>query len=145
MKKLVHVLAWLAIIGNLCLIALIAFWLLFPYKTTYVNQPIEILNANHEIRIGDPIKVKLEVNKPNGLAPESQRFIVCEDGNLVTIAKSSMTLPRGSYIIISDKADLPPKVAIGATCKLQITNTYRLNPIRNETDTWLSENFKVIQ
>lgn len=140
-SKIFHAIIWTIIIGNLMLLGLLAFWLFYPYKTTYLKQPIEILNPNNEIRIGDPIVMKLEVNKPNESQPISERFIVCEDGNLVTLATSSVNLPAGTYVVINDKTLLPPKVALDAKCKIQIVNTYRLNPVRTETVIWESEYF----
>lgn len=145
MKKIFHCLAWVAIIGNLALIGLVAFWLIHPYPLPTITQPIPILNENKEIAIGDPIKMKLEVNKQREMKPTTiTRNITCNDGNLVTLANISVQdLPKGSYTLISDKFILPPKVAKGSTCKFNFINTYKLNPLRSETTKYSSEQFKV--
>lgn len=146
-RKILHVFGWVAIIGNLVLIGLTAFWLLYPYQTNFVKQPIEILNDGYgpnKIKIGDNIVMKLEVNKASNYHPYSQRFINCTDGNLVTMTKSTVQAPAGKYVQIVDSMVLPPKVAVGATCKVQFVNTYKLNPIREKTVTWESEYFNVL-
>lgn len=143
-KKTLHVFAWIAIIGNICLIILIGFWKLWPYQIPYVKQPIEIMNENKEIRIGEVIRMKLYVSKPKYLVSNSLPTITCSDGNLVTLAPSSLTLPRGEYVYESETYVLPPKVAVGAECQFNFNNYYQLNPVRNEPVTWSSEQFKVL-
>jgi len=143
-KETLHVLAWIAIIGNICLILLIGFWKLWPYQLPYVQQPIEILNENKEIRIGQTIKMKLYVSKPKYIVSESYPTITCTDGNLVTLSPASLTLPAGEYIFESNTYVLPPKVATGSTCQFNFNNNYQMNPIRNEPVTWSSEQFKVL-
>lgn len=144
-KKIFHFLGWAIIIGNLFLIGLVAFWLLYPYKISDVKEPIEVLNENKIITIGEPIKLKIEVNKPNDYVPVSQRFITCRDGNLVTLASSSLNLPKGQYTIFSDNIILPLKVAKGSICKLNVVNSYKANPLKTVSASWVSEEFKVAE
>lgn len=142
-KTILHYLAWVAIVGNIFLILLTGFWLYYPYKLPYVQQPIEILNENKEIRIGEPIKMKLYVSKQQELISSSRPNITCNDGNLVTLAPATKTLPKGEYSFETEAYTLPPKVSIGSMCKFNFVNTYDLNPIRSETVTWSSGEFKV--
>lgn len=144
MKRILHYLAWVAIVGNIFLILLTAFWQFYPYPLPYVQQPIEILNENHEIRIGEPIKMKLYVSKPEHLISKSNPNITCNDGNLVTLAPASKTLPEGEYIFEVESYILPPKVSVGSECQFNFVNTYQLNPIRTETIIWSSQQFKVL-
>ena len=143
-KELLHVLAWIAIIGNICLILLIGFWKLWPYHLPYVKQPIPILNENKEIRIGQVIKMDLYVSKPEYMVSESYPTITCTDGNLVTLSPANLTLPTGEYIFKSETYVLPPKVAVGSTCQFNFNNVYQVNPLRTEPVTWSSEQFQVL-
>lgn len=144
MKKVLNALAWVAIIGNLCFIFLIAWWLIHPYRLPKLKQPIQILNENKTIAIGDPIKMNLIVEKDREMKPTSiVRNITCNDGNLVTMAGDIVDLPKGNYTVASDRFILPPKVAKGSVCQFNFTNTYKLNPIRSQTTTYSSEQFKV--
>ena len=142
-KKILHYLAWVAILGNLFLVVLAAFWLYYPYALPYVQQPIEIQNPNKEIAIGDPILMKINVSKPNDFTPVSQHNITCNDGNLVTLSSSAKNLPKGEYTINSSNYILPPKVRKGAECQFNFINVYQLNPLRTETAVWSSEVFLV--
>lgn len=142
-KTILHYLAWVAIIGNLILLGLVAFWLIYPYKLPYIEQPIEILNPNKEIAIGEKIVMRINVSKQNDMTPTTAHNLTCEDGNLVTLSSSPKTLQKGQYTIISDRYTLPAKVNKGAICKFNFINNYQLNPLRNETVIWSSENFKV--
>lgn len=143
-KRALHYLAWIAIIGNIFLILLTAFWLYYPYQLPYVEQPIEIENPNKEIRIGEPILMTIHVSKPNDIVPVSQHNITCNDGNLVTLTSSARNLPKGEYTINSSNYILPPKVLVGSECQFNFINVYQLNPIRTETVKWSSEQFKVL-
>lgn len=143
-KKFLHYFAWVAIIGNLLLIGLVAFWLIYPYQVPEIKQPIPIMNSDKEIAVGDNIRMKLAVDKHNDMTPSVVAHnITCTDGNLVTMAAKARTLPKGSYTIDTNNYILPPKVAKGATCQFNYVNTYKLNPIKSVTTTYSSEQFKV--
>lgn len=144
MKKILHILGWVVIFGNLALIGLVAWWLLHPYGLPQITQPMPIENENNEIAIGEPIRMKLEINKPRDMQPTVvQRNLTCNDGNLVTMAGSPVPTPVGNYTIHSENFILPPKVAKGSTCRFNFVNTYKLNPLRSETETYSSEYFLV--
>lgn len=119
------------------------YWLLHDYSLPSVKTPIAIMNKNDEVAIGDRIEMRMVVDKPAVLKPEGSVFIECEDGNLVTMVPIITNLPVGKYISYNDKYVLPPKVAVGARCALQLKYTYQLNPIRTETLQWGTETFTV--
>lgn len=145
-KKTLHVLAWVIIFGNIFLIGMVAWWLIHPYGLPQITQPMPIENENKTIAIGEPIKMTLRVDKPREMTPAiSQRNLTCNDGNLVTLAGGIIPIPIGNYTIHSSNYILPPKVAKGSICKFNFVNTYKLNPLRSETITYSSEEFKVAQ
>ena len=137
--------ASVATVGWMLILGTILWWELQPAKTTQVQEPIEILNPRNEVPIGQPIVLRLVVDKPQGITTEqAQRFLECQSGNLVTLTASARDLPPGQYTIVSDSVILPAKVAPGDICVFVFRNTYRLNPIRTETAQWTSEPFLVL-
>jgi len=120
-------------------------WVLYPYQVSEVKVPIEIMNENNQIRVGDKIEMKIQVNKPNNISPEGTVFITCDDGNLVTMASLTANLPVGEYTVLNDKYTLPPKVEVGSKCVFNFRNSYKVNPIRNIVKEWYSESFEVIK
>jgi hypothetical protein len=143
-KKILHILGWVVIFGNLALIGLVAWWLLHPYGLPQITQPMPIENENNEIAIGEHIRMTMEVTKPRDMTPSvSVKNLTCNDGNLVTLAGGITPIPTGSYTVHSSNYILPPKVAKGSTCRFNFVNTYKLNPLRSETITYSSEDFKV--
>lgn len=136
---------WLAI-GFISLVSMLVIaWLIMPYQTTELQQPIRILNSNREIRIGEAIIQELKINKPNDIAPDNPtRVIICNDGNLVTLSVlRQINLPIGIYTVIDDSYILPPKVAVGSECVFVWRQDYRVNPLRVIPVEWRSESFKV--
>ena len=124
---------------------LVAFWLLYPYKVSSIKEPIAILNEYNEIAIGDAIIMKIELTKPNEIRPKGTVFITCDSGNLVTLLGNTQNLPVGKYTVVNDRYILPSKVSVGDKCKFHFKNSYQVNPIREITKEWVSEEFTVIQ
>jgi len=137
---------WLAISFTVSTSLLIIAWLVLPYQVTTIQEPIRILNENKEVRIGEPIMQELKIDKPNDTLPENPtRVLLCDDGNLVTLASlpTALNLPVGKYTLENDRYILPPKVAPGSKCEFVWRQSYRVNPIRVIPVEWRSEPFKV--
>lgn len=116
------------------------------YSLPSVTQPIEILNEDNEIKIGEPIKMLLKIDKPEQIPIiDADNYITCTDGNLVTLTSNPTTLPVGYREITSDRYLLPNKVLIGATCHFVFQTSYQVNPYVVETTTWTSEPFKAVE
>ena len=146
MNKLIHLLATLIILGNLFIIGLAAYWQFQPYELPYIQEPIEILNENNEIAVGEPIKMHLYIVKNKEVRAVNQTpRIECESGNLVTLVGKARDLPVGSYSLTSDKYLLPPKVLVGDTCEFFFQTTFEINPLKTAQQDWVSEQFKVVE
>jgi hypothetical protein len=131
--RLLIALLWTAIIFIIISAITIIVWLLYPYQVVQIKEPIRILNPNKEVAIGEPIIQELRINKPNDIPPANPtRVLLCEDGNLVTLAPlpGALNLPSGSYTLVNDRYTLPPKVSPGDRCIFVWTQTYEVNPIR---------------
>lgn len=144
--RILIIVLWLAIGFIAAVSMLMIAWLVLPYQVTNIKVPIQILNDNKEVGIGEPIIQELKINKPNDIVPENPtRVLLCEDGNLVTLAPlpTVLNLPVGKYTLINDRYVLPPKVALGESCVFVWRQSYRVNPIRVIPVEWRSESFKV--
>lgn len=143
--KIWHIIAIATFVLATIIVATALFWTVFPYQVSDVEVPIKILNENKQIRIGEPIEMELIVSKPNDLKPEGNVFITCNDGNLVIMNSSVTNLPKGDYKVVNNRYTLPPKVAVGTKCAFNFRNVYQVNPIRDITKDWYSEEFEVIR
>ena len=142
--KIISLYVVLIIIGTTLALGVGLFWSLYPYQVANVETPIPILNENKEIAIGEPIIMKIAVTKANNTDSHTEKFIICDDGNLVTLAGGSNPLPAGSYTVTSTSNLLPDKVTVGTTCTFTFQVHYDVNPIREIIRTWTSEEFKVV-
>lgn len=145
--RIVYITASVSIGGWLTIFALLLWWhLLQPVNVPTIDQPIPVLNENREIAVGESIVLQLDVVKTDGSHPTvTNRFIVCESGNLITLTPSTRDLPVGEYRIISDSVDLPAKVTVGDTCTFLYRVDFRINPVRTVDVEYESEPFTVVQ
>jgi len=143
--KIWHVIAILTFIMMTVFTVTYAFWKLYPYQVSDVKVPIEILNENNEIAVGETIQLELQLTKPNNLRPNGSVFITCKGGNLITLNGSPQDLPVGQYTVKNDRYILPNKVSVGGKCTFVFKNSYPVNPVREITKTWTSEEFTVVK
>lgn len=141
-KRVLHYLGWLVIFGNISLLMLVVFWLIFPYQLPYVYQPIEILNKDKTIAIGETINMKIELVKKDNTEAVIRPNITCDDGTIVPLVTRDLSLPIGAHTLLSSAYSLPP-VNKGITCKFNFDVNYRVNPIRDVPMIWSSETFLV--
>lgn len=146
-NKRLNYMAYLSVLVSACIVfstAVFVYWLVQPAKLPYIIEPIEILNDNNEIAIGEPVEMKLHIVKTDEVRTTNQTpRIECNSGNLVTLVGSNKDLPIGEYQIISNSYLLPPKVLIGDTCRFYFQTTFEINPIKSVSADWVSEDFKV--
>lgn len=142
-----HLFVTTSIVGLVGWASLILIWLVWtfqPVTLPTIKQPIPVLNPGQEIAVGEPIRLRLDVSKPQDINVEStDRFLVCESGNLVTLTGTARDLPLGNYTIIADSTLLPNKVAVGDECQFLYRVRYYVNPIRDADVEYLSEPFTV--
>lgn len=129
-------------------VGVVAFWLIYPYKTADIVEPIPILNTNHEIKPNEAIIMEVEITKYHLYPGVTANSILCNNGRIYTIApivpKGKTILPVGTYKRIQNSYSLPGDAEPGAICHFEFQNTYEVNPIRSIIKTWVSEDFKVI-
>lgn len=136
--------AWIGIISAILILVVVGIWLLRPYDIADAKQPFEVLNKHNTVNINTPLVMKVTVNKKLPFTPVTNPVIRCESGNLVTLASYVPTdLPLGENTIISDRLVLPPKFQVGDRCQYVVVQTYQVNPIRQISETYVSEFFTV--
>jgi hypothetical protein len=122
-------------------------WMIQPVTVPTITEPIPVLNPGNEIAIGETIILELDVAKPQDfLSTDSERFLLCESGNLVTLQstpQSQTTLPVGEYTLVVDNVDLPNKVTTGDVCTHVFRVTYEVNPLRSIEAEYTSEPFTI--
>lgn len=143
----------LAIYGIFIMIGLamivVIFWLVYPYKTADIVEPIPILNKNHQIAPEEAIVMELDVTKYNIYPLEAYNAILCSNGRIYVIGSivpnGKSVLPVGHFIRKQDSYHLPGDAEVGTTCHFEFQNTYKVNPIRSVIKTWKSEDFTVVR
>ena len=124
-------------------ILLVVGWMLFwpaPLPIIY-NEPFPL--DKQEVKRGEQISYLIHLRKTADYDAELNRNIVCDDGNLVTLASQNSHVPQGEHQIWVT-ITVPQKTSLG-TCHLEMMNTYKINPIRNEYLSLRSQDFVVTE
>lgn len=141
--RVLTVVAWSAIISSIVLLSIVGYWLMSSYKVLEVDQPLQVLNDNRLVPIGERLHLQYKYVKYMSLESTVYPSIQCESGNLVTLTPFTGNIPVGKSVFISDRFVLPPKFTVGDKCKFLHTQAYQVNPIRIVTYTFTSEFFVI--
>ena len=122
-------------------------WLVKPYKTADIVEPISVLNINREVAPGEPIQMELHITKYNSYPVEGSNSILCDTGRIYIIqsmtTKLSPSLPTGTFVRFQNKYKAPLDVSPGTKCHFVFRNSYKVNPIRTIIRQWNSETFTI--
>ena len=116
-------------------------WLLFspaPLPIIY-NEPFPLDKT--EVKRGEEISYYIELNKTDDYDAVLNRNIICDDGNLVTMAPGSSQVPTGEQKVWVT-VTVPMKTSLG-TCHLELNNVYKINSLRHETLNLRTQDFIV--
>jgi len=121
-------------------------WQFAPYKTATITVPIEVLNANNEIRPGEDILMLIIFDKQSDITPEVSRNIICNTGSVYDVEASSgaRSRPTGKFVA-EIEFKLTDRAKVGEICFFQFQNDYQVNPIRVIRRVWQSEPFTVTE
>ena len=119
----------------------IFYLIFFPFKILELTHPIKVLDPN--VERGGTVRLQLEFEKFGNYAVTPVKYIICDDGNLVTVASPNKktNLPAGRHTLILT-FPVPEKTSTGR-CHYELNNVYHINPLRNETLLFISEAFRV--
>lgn len=147
-SKLVSYVAYIVLAVALLFLLLAGYWLLAPFKTADIQEPIKVLNSNKLIAPNETILMELHITKYNLYPVVGANSIYCSDGRLYLITpapgpRNSVSLPIGTYTRIVNNYNMPDGQTKGTRCHFIFSNRYQVNPIRYVTKTWTSENWTV--
>jgi len=139
-----HILTTCTFILTSIIITAVLFWSVYPYKTAEVKVPIEILNPNKQVKVGEPILMKIVVDKQSDITPKGSVYLRCNDGSIIELQSATSNRPPGKYVLVVDKYKVPERAIIGSRCNFNFRNSYQVNLIREIVKDWYSEEFEVI-
>ncbi len=143
--KLWHAMAILTFVMLTIIVLTALFWTLYPYKTAEIEIPIQILNENKQVKIGEPILMRVVIDKQSDLTPEGSVYLRCSDGSIVELQSSVVNRPPGKYETVVSKYRMPERAIVGSMCTFNFRNVYQVNPIREIVKDWYSEEFQIIK
>ena len=149
------------------LFALLAWWMLYPYATAEVFEPMEVLNDGSPVGInqslqdaplvdnngeekvvkGDELIIFIQFTKDTTISPEVSRNIICDDGTVYFVdlpPTRSNSRPTGTFRTVA-RYGLDEATPINTTCYFEFTNEYQVNPIRLIVKKWRSEPFTIVE
>jgi hypothetical protein len=123
------------------LLALVAFWLLYPYKiVTYKTTPFRIVETNKSAKQGGALSYEYDYTKYIDVPAEvSKQFI---DG-LIFQSEGPITRKLVGSGHVHSEIQIPETLPSGKY-RLRIIATYRVNPIRTIVITNETEQFTVM-
>lgn len=134
--------SWFSIGMAIGLIVYVLFWGFYPFKVADVVQPYEVKNANKTVTRETDLILEANYFKYMNVRTQSDRMIICDDGNLVTLSPSFSNLPMGQQTL-NFKVTIPAKTSLGL-CKYRQVVQYFVNPLQTQNVIFESEKFLVI-
>jgi hypothetical protein len=139
MKNIFYYLSMFTLFLTGVFVFVVAYWLLYPYKTIQVNTNILPTNKS-EYRAGEILIYHLDyckcINKPVSIA---RAYI---DGVIYSMPDVSANTPFGCHktFITVEVPNLP-----SGEYKMKVTYTYKVNPIREIETTVYTNSFRIIE
>ena len=140
-----HFITLLTFISASIIVLTCLVWVFYPYQVSEVKVPIEILNENKQVRVGEPIVMRLQVKKYTNLTPKGSVYLKCNDGQVLELPSAVTNRPPGEYETVVDKYKVPERATVGVKCTFNFRNAYQVNPIREIVKDWYSQEFEVIR
>lgn len=126
---------------NGIVVAMAGILLFYPAQLPIVyNEPFPVYPT--VVHKGGALTYTMDVDKRKQYTVDIHKNIVCEDGNLVTLAPQKTNIPLGRQKI-SPEVIIPNKASF-STCYIEIVSVYEVNPLRSETQTMRTQNFRIV-
>ena len=126
---------------NIVVLLVLGYFWFWPAPLPIIyNEPFPLDKT--EVKRGEEISYLIHLDKRANYSAKLNRNIICKDGNLVTLAPQDSHIPNGeSWVWVT--VTVPMKTS-PSTCYLEMNNSYFINPLRTETMTMRTQDFKVI-
>lgn len=129
------------LIANVAILVVAAFLLFAPAQLPIVyNEPFPVYPQ--VVKKGEVLTYTMDVNKRKRYTVDIHKNIVCEDGNLVTLASTKTNVPLGRQVI-KPEVIIPQKASF-STCYIEINSVYEVNPLRIETQSMRTQSFRIV-
>lgn len=126
---------------NFIVVGVFAYLLFWPTQLPIIyNEPFPV--SPKEIKKGEVLTITMEVNKRKQYTVDVHKNIVCNDGNLVTLAPNKTSIPLGTNTI--EVEIIIPTKASFSTCHVEFENEYKINALRIEHQKMVTQSFKII-
>jgi len=128
------------------MLGVLIFWSVFPYNVIDFTVPIAVTNPDYMVTRGDKLYLETTYDKHIDRNGHGESFIICDDGNLVTVLPPrivGVSFPLGEHTLPFD-ITVPEKTSLG-TCHFESTIEYQINPIRTIDYYIYTEDFEVIK
>lgn len=143
MNKFLYYYSMMVITIAFLVVGYVAWLFIEPFNEPLVVEPYPILNENNEVARGKYVFYVIEFTKYEDMPVETNRNIICADGNLVTLAPIQTDAPVGYHKTVGEIA-IPQKTSLGE-CFIQFKSTYHINKLRTEQRERRTDPFYVIE
>jgi hypothetical protein len=140
---IVNIVIWGGFMTALGLMLLIFYWLLIPCDVITTVQPVPVLNEDKTVSVGDRLLLRIDYDKKRPFPGRVAQNIICSSGNMAPIEEFTINLPVGKKNFVFDGVVVPSSMIAGDKCFLQQSVSYKVNPVREITYTFLSEKFTI--
>jgi len=138
-QKISHIAALIGF-GMITIIwAIFMFWWVYPYKTTVNEQPYKL--ADTTIKRGELLQYEIDYCKYTDVTPTVHRQFI--DGIIYSMPETTAQLKKGCGKFLNSVAvpeNLPP-----GEYYLKVVVSFKMNPIRIITKTFVTEKFNIIK
>lgn len=118
--------------------AVLMFWWLYPYKTSIQFQPYKV--SEKVIKQGDLLRYEIDYCKYTNVIPRVERQFI--DGIIYAVPQGNAQLKRGCGKVMNS-IQIPNALPPG-NYYVQMSVTFKMNPIRTITKVYVTEKFQVI-
>lgn len=127
---------------NFIIVGVLGYMLFWPVKFPIIyNEPFPV--SPSVVTRGEDITYTIEFEKFKEHRVDVFQNIICEDGNLVTLAPAKSSFPLGRHTI--DVTITVPQKASVSTCYIELKSNYEINAIRIEHKTMRTQSFQIIK
>ena len=126
MKRILIGISYLTLLATFCLVCVIGYWILWPYKPiVFNNLPFQVENTT--VKVDDLLIYDVDYCKYDSLLPTVSRTFV---DSLIFLVPAEVATPKALGCHKIKASILIPKALPAGKYILKITYTYQVNPIR---------------
>ena len=140
MNKLFICLSWLTIFSAIIGIAVVTYWLIYPYQLLTFNDAVFPV-VNKTVKSGGTLRYVSDYCKYTDASATVTRSFVNE---IIFVTPTTITNRPTGCAVITVEIALPKELPIG-TYHLSNTYTYEINPLRTVVIKEDTEEFKVVE